>query len=159
MTQKISFRRPHDPSVKTAIHFNAPSLTKRSMQAECDINNIMRKFQNTGLIDHQNTHQGQYGDFTSAEDYHASMTRIVEAQEMFEALPSTIRRRFHNDPAEFLEFVADAENRPEAEKLGLVPKQTQKRPDGSDKAPSDKDGSVNEAPQGEVPKQEAPKAS
>ena len=37
-----------------------PSLTKQSFTKECDINNIMKKYQKTGAIDHVNKHEASY---------------------------------------------------------------------------------------------------
>lgn len=96
-----------------------PSLTKQSFKKECDINVIMKKFEKTGLVSHFNAQQGQYGNFIGAPDYHAAMNLLVAADEMFQSLPSKIRARFHNDPAEFLDFAQDEANEAEMIKLGL----------------------------------------
>ena len=95
------------------------SLTKQSMSAECDINNIMRKYQKTGAISHTARHGGDYG-FASSDSFHESMLVVVKAQEMFEDLPSSLRQRFGNDPANLLDFVQDEGNTEEMVKLGLV---------------------------------------
>lgn len=97
------------------------SLTHQSMAPECDINRIMLKWQKTGIIEHANTYQGQYGDFTNLPaDYHVAMNQIVATNEMFMSLPSSLRKRFNNDPGQFLEFVEDEDNRDEMRKLGLL---------------------------------------
>ena len=41
---------------------------------------------------------------------------------MFDNLPSDVRNRFNNNPAQLLDFVADPENKEEAIELGLLPK-------------------------------------
>ena len=95
------------------------SLTKQSMSAECDINNIMKKYQKTGAISHTARHGGDYG-FASSDSFHESMLIVVKAQEMFEDLPSSLRSRFGNDPGNLLDFVQDDDNLEEMVKLGLV---------------------------------------
>jgi len=91
------------------------------MAPECDINTIMKKYEKTGVLEHRNTFEGQYGDFTDApEDYHASMNAVIEADEMFQTLPAAMRRRFHNDPGAFIDFVGNPENQDELIKLGLA---------------------------------------
>ena len=45
---------------------------------------------------------------------------VIEAGEMFDALPSRIRKRFNNSPAQLLEFLADTANVSEAISLGLI---------------------------------------
>jgi len=96
-----------------------PSMTKQSESDACDINQIMAKFQVTGLIDHGNRYEGSYEDATSIT-YHEAMNLVIAAQEMFDDLPSATRARFSNDPAAFLDFVQDEKNKPEMIKLGLA---------------------------------------
>ena len=97
------------------------SLTQQSMSAECDINRIMARFEKTGLIDHVNKFEGNYGDFSEMQDYATSMNQVLAAQEMFASLPSGIRQKFNNSPREFLEYVDKEENHEEMRKLGLMP--------------------------------------
>ena len=47
------------------------------------------------------------------------MNQIIAAQEAFNSLPSDIRKKFDNDPAEFLEFVSDEKNNDEMIQMGL----------------------------------------
>lgn len=93
--------------------------TKQSMAADCDINNIMKKYQRTGLIDHVAKHGAEYAEASSLT-YHDAMNLKTKADQMFSDLPSTTRKRFHHDPAQFLEFVQDDENLEEMEELGLL---------------------------------------
>lgn len=90
------------------------------MADACDIGNVMKKYEATGLLTHVNTHQGQYGNFIGYEDYHASLNQIISAQAAFNSIPANIRARFNNDAATFLEFVQDPANGEELIKLGLA---------------------------------------
>lgn len=82
---------------------NSPSMTKQSFKRECDINNILVKYQKTGVFDHVSKYEPQYFD-TSESDYHEAMNKVISAQEMFDDLPSKARDYFENDPAKFLQF-------------------------------------------------------
>ncbi len=95
------------------------SMTKQSFKKETDINFIMQRFQRTGAISHFNQHSAEYGYATSL-DFAESMRVVTTGQEMFDALPSSIRNRFGNDPGLFLEFVQDDANAAEMVELGLV---------------------------------------
>lgn len=96
--------------------------THQEFGAECDINNIMAKYQRTGLVDHVAKHGLHYGDFP-AMDFREALEFLDEAQQMFDELPSTVRRHFDNDPAAFLEFVQDPENKDKVvELLGESPR-------------------------------------
>lgn len=96
------------------------SLTKQSEAAACDINNIMGQYERTGLIPHVSQYQGQYGDLGDSLSYHESMNAVIAAQTAFESLPASIRSRFGNDPAAFLDFVNDDANREEMGRMGLL---------------------------------------
>ena len=104
------------PRVKSPI--TGKSMTKQSFRDECNINKIMEKFQKTGAIDHYAKYGGEYGEVPQAALLDA-MNIVAQAEEMFADLPSSIRKRFSNDPAEFLEFMEDPKNRQEALKLNL----------------------------------------
>jgi len=106
--------------MRVQFHPVGESLTHQSMKDECDINRIMLKWQKTGVIDHAKTFEGQYADFTHVTgDYQEHMNAVIQANEMFGTLPSTVRKRFNNDPGEFLEFVGDPDNLEEMQRLGL----------------------------------------
>lgn len=124
---KPHIKSPYDPSNPVQVQFTEPSMVKRAFKDECDINNIMARYQKTGLLEHVQTHQGRYGDFSDLPDYQTALNTVIQAEEAFGSLPSSIRKRFGNDPSEFLAFVQDAENREEMQRLGLIPSPEQKK--------------------------------
>lgn len=105
---------------KHAIKIDAPSLTQQHSKDECDINNIMKRYIKTGVIDHVSQYQPQYTENT-ATDYHESMNIVANANSMFADLPAKARKHFNNDPAQFLTFVEDESNHPKLYDLGLSP--------------------------------------
>ena len=107
--------------VRVAKQFNLPSLAKQSFKEECNINTIMRKYEKSGLIDHLNTHQGEYGNFIGFENYHTSLNQILEANEAFSTIPAKIRYQFNNDPEAFLQFAQNPENLDQMIEMGLAP--------------------------------------
>lgn len=117
----MKFISAYSPKLKVDLDFTDEiSMTKQSFAKECDINSIMAKYQKTGLIDHVNKYEGRYGDFTNVSDYQTSLNAVMAAQDEFLSLPSSLRARFANDPAQFLHFVHDENNREEAINLGLI---------------------------------------
>lgn len=114
--------------IRTTIDCSQDEPAKQSFKDECDINKIMAKFQRTGLIDHYAAHAPTYGDATPVE-YLDALQVIATANEMFAELPSSARKRFHNNPEEFLEFVQNPENLDECRKLGLAPYLSDNKPD------------------------------
>lgn len=108
--------------------------TKQSHKDECDINNIMARYRRTGLIEAVNRNQPRYADVTGLE-FRSAMEMVAQAQQLFEDMPSSVRKRFGNDPAAFLDFVNDPENRPEAVRLGLLKEDSPSLPDRPASAP------------------------
>lgn len=98
---------------------NIVYFTEQAHKAKCDVKTILTKYARTGLIDHVSKFEGTYGDM-SGIDYKAALDKITGAQRSFESLPSNIRKRFKNDPEQFLRFFENPENREEAVKLGLI---------------------------------------
>jgi len=96
------------------------SRTKQSFKDECDINNILKKYQKSNLLEHVNTHQGDYSDLGDQLSYQESLNIIINAKNSFNTLPSSIRKQFENDPAQFLAFVSNPDNAPAMEEMGLL---------------------------------------
>lgn len=115
----------------------------QSAKEECDINNILAKYKKSGIITHVKDHGPQYADLPDGVDFQTSMNMVVQAQQLFDSLPSSIRARFGNSPAAYLDFVADPANEAELQEMGVL-----ERPEG---APEPYQG-----PEGSAPTEEAP---
>lgn len=98
---------------------NDPGLTDQSQSQEADINFLLKRYQKTGVLPGINK-EALYGDFSSAQSYHDAINIITQAEQQFEALDAQTRKRFLNDPAEFLNFATDPANGEELVKLGLA---------------------------------------
>ena len=105
---------------RTPIHFDqSQGMTEQSHKKECDINQILSKYQQTGIITHAHQNQAQYGEISSL-DFHESMNLIAEAKSTFETLPSSLRKRFENDPEKYLAFLEDPKSLKEMQEMGLI---------------------------------------
>lgn len=152
---KIGFRRPHDRKAtqaddlvldkKTGELVKMPSMTKQAFVAQCDINNILKQFKLTGMVQHMSAKaaEGRYEDLPDAVDFQEALNAVHDAQAAFASLPSKVRNRFENDPAQFLEFMSDPKNQEEVYELGLAVRPIPLSPDSplgeaGDKVP-DKD--------------------
>ncbi|ALS03689.1 VP3 [Gokushovirus WZ-2015a] len=116
--QSISNRLTH-----TSLSFPPNSRwTKQSFREECDINTIMARYQSTGEMPVLSERAPQYLDVSSGFDFAQMQDQVLEAQRLFNDLPSALRNRFENNPALFLDYVQDEANRPEMYQLGLLKK-------------------------------------
>ena len=103
---------------RVTIAFGKETRTKQSFKKECDINNIMAKFQKNRIIDHINQNQKRFGDLTGY-DFAQAQNTLAEANSMYEELPSLVRAEF-SGPGEFLDFVQNPENVQKMVELGLA---------------------------------------
>lgn len=93
--------------------------TIQSAKDDSDINIIVRRFGITGQMPGI-SRMPSYGDFRGVADFKSAMNVIRDTEEMFMALPSGLRKKFGNDPQNYLEFVTNPDNIEEMRKLGLA---------------------------------------
>lgn len=128
------FERPSSAGLDFS---ESPTLTEQHHAAENDINVIVQRALRSGIDPSLVRTFGKYADVTSVGDFMSAQMKYREGVEAFEALPSALRERFHNDPAELLTFLADKGNRAEAEKLGLLEKLPPPAPVSPEVVPGD----------------------
>lgn len=96
------------------------SMTEQSHKKETDINNIMSKYQKTGVLTFVNSQQPIYAEMAST-DLQTAMNTVINAQDMFDNMPAEIRKEFDNDPVKFLQQMDNPEYQERARELGLLP--------------------------------------
>lgn len=125
MTFCTRYKPPRSPSIA----FDAgTSKTRQEFLAESDVNRLVERFRDTGsfydplTLSKTSQNKPLFGDFTNLPDYQQCLDVVIDAEQRFALLPSRLRERFSNDPAQLLAFVSDAKNRDEAIELGLIAK-------------------------------------
>jgi len=119
----ITARAQYDerPTLKSDISFAGDKgVTKQSDLKDADINAIFKRFERTGQLPTMIAKEGRYGDFSAVPDYQEAVTIVRTAEEQFANLDATLRNRFENDPAKFLEFATNPENMDQLENMGLL---------------------------------------
>jgi hypothetical protein len=107
----------------TRFYPEGESLTKQAFQDECDIDKIISRFTKTGnesILQGSPLSEKNYGDFSDVPDLVGLYERINRAEESFMTLPANLRRKFENDPLQFMEFASDPSNVDEMRELGLA---------------------------------------
>lgn len=124
----MKFRNAYERGVKSGLSFEGDSLTQQHFKDDCDVNKIIDRYTRTGVVPAELIQQseGVYGDFSNVGDFLAAQQSVLNARQSFEALPSSIRRRFNDDPAQLIAFMSDENNYDEALSLGLVNKRLDK---------------------------------
>lgn len=126
----MGFYRPHKPVTEDNLYTDPvtgeltymPSMTKQEFQHECDINNVIKAFSQTGMFKHVSARAGAgtYADLPDSYDFQEALHEVQRARDAFMTLPAKLRSRFGNDPAEFLAFTHDPANKAELQDLGLA---------------------------------------
>ena len=114
----VRFITPYAHRVRVSLDTGSDCLVEQHHKDDCDIHNILKRFWKTGVLPITEA-KPIYGDFSNVKTYQEAQTLIARVNEYFESLPSRLRERFANDPANFLDFVNDPENRKECEALGI----------------------------------------
>lgn len=104
------------------ISFVQPSMAQQHFKQESDVNYIVNRYLQTGLMEHVSERPPVYADM-SAFDGDMDLIRAYEAVERAEAgfmrLPSDLRKKLDNDPSKLESWLSDESNRADAVKFGL----------------------------------------
>lgn len=104
--------------------------TQQHARHETDINLIMKRYKKGAQLPNQELIGSlRYGDVSEVPDFLTIRNQMIKAEEAFLSLPGKLRREFGDDPVEFLQFMANPENRARAEELGIMKKKVDPSPD------------------------------
>lgn len=109
---------------KKGIEFSEPTMTIQSEKDNCDINVIMNRYATCGtpLPCRTDGVQPVYADVSELGDYMENYQRCKQAEEMFNALPSALRKELDNNPANLIPFIQDKNNESRCIEYGLINK-------------------------------------
>lgn len=104
-----------------------PERTQQQYKDSCDVNTIMKRYEQTGVLTHVHAKEGRYSDLGEPKDLMDAMTRLHKAEDAFRTLPASLREKCQHQPAKFLEMLQDGSNDEELIKLGIkLPKPEKK---------------------------------
>lgn len=96
------------------------SLTSQEFVDECNVNNIVDKYQKTGIMDNAEGSERYYADVSEYPSFEEALQYTIDAKESFQGLDPNLRKRFNNDPHALLEFLKDPKNKEEGQRIGLL---------------------------------------
>lgn len=100
--------------------FKGKSLTQQSSKDDCDINLIMKKHRFNPIKQPEYTDEN-FGDFSNIPNYQESLQIVIDADQAFKQLPSSVRKEMR-DPRGMIQFCENEANRDRAIELGLIDK-------------------------------------
>lgn len=124
--QKIKCRTAYnarDEEHEGLIFAEDEGMTQQHFKDECDVNLIIKRYVQTGVMEHTSNSEPWFGDVSDvptnlAESYES----LARAEAAFMALPAEIRKSLDNDPAKLETWLSEPENRFKAEEFGLIKK-------------------------------------
>jgi phage internal scaffolding protein len=111
------FYRKHN---RVTLDCGTEQITKQSHKAECDIHNILKQYQRTGIITHVQNARPTYTDLPSDMDYQNALNTMIAAEAAFNDLPARVRAKWDNDPAAFLAAFSDPQQEATLREYGLL---------------------------------------
>lgn len=122
---KIEIKKRPNGSKRVLMHCDDDSRTRQEFKNECDLNLIIKRFSKTpegrsALENARGYLSARFGDVSDVPDYQVALNQVKRANEVFEALPAVLRKRFDHDPSKFLEFCDNPNNLDEMRSLGLA---------------------------------------
>lgn len=109
-------------SADHAAPIGGPSLTRQEFADECDVNNIMQRYEQHLADPMRSVRQPVYYDFTQMPDsLMEAMAVMNSAHDAFMTLPASVRKEFENDAAMFADFASNPENLEQMRTWGLAP--------------------------------------
>lgn len=120
MASKQPFRTAYGDYKKVVFEPVGESLTQQHFRDECDIKNIIKKHDRTGLITHVARGIAEYGDYSEVHEYREALDLVNNANASFAELPADIRKLFDNNAGDFYEFATNPDNADKMVELGLA---------------------------------------
>lgn len=106
-------------NTKTSLDFSDTiSLAEQHHKDAVSIQTIVQQHHVTGTMP-INSLPPQFSDQSDLPSFHEAQIILAKGIEAFEAVPAHIRKEFDNDPAEYLEFIQNPDNREEIIAYGL----------------------------------------
>ena len=75
-TEKITFRTGYSPQLRVSFETTGDSRTKQSFKNECDVNNILKNYNKTGVMP-ENHNPGEYRDLDGTDYQAVSYTHLT----------------------------------------------------------------------------------
>lgn len=95
---------PLEERIRPGLVCEVETKTKQDEAAACDINNIMARYQRTGVIDHLTRYAPVYGELTKVP-YEAAFESVQLIDDAFLTLPAVVREKYGNNPQAWIDAV------------------------------------------------------
>ena len=99
-------------SIRPVLDFtDSVDMCEQHHRDSVSIRNIIASYRRTGMMQQSAIRAGTFMDTINSPDFIEAQRILATANSVFESVPAAIRQEFDNDPAAFLEFIQNPENR------------------------------------------------
>lgn len=98
---------------RVQIHFDDEPMTKQYFKDECNVNNIVRRFQQDGVIPVTTNVAPQYGHAPNLE-FKEALDLVLSGRQEFASLSDSVRQGFGNDENRYFQFLDTYQRDPTA---------------------------------------------
>jgi len=108
---RVEYVQPEDEKI----------IVEQHHKDEVNINNIIKRHGMDMIAKTAMLNQGEYiMDDNPTNDFQEAMFIVTKANETFSQMPSELRKKFNNSPAEYMDFIQNPANIDEMVSLGLA---------------------------------------
>lgn len=93
--------------------------TRQDDLERSNINNIIKRYKSSNELPIQNR-EAFFADVSSMPDFQSAMNLVDAAREGFMSLPAEVRAIHDNNPAAFIDWTSNPDNRDEMVRMGLL---------------------------------------
>lgn len=105
---------------RVTVTFKKPSLTEQSHSQECDINYIIKKFTNTGILPTNTRQNPEYG-FAPNIDFKSALDLVKSAHQEFNELQPSEKALFNHNPELYAQFLTEYVETPQEHTEDITP--------------------------------------
>lgn len=115
-------RSKYSPRIGVVVECGEESNVQQHFKDQCDINKIAKMVEATGSAEHVKQARERYGDFSELFDVGINMDKAAKAQQLFEQLPTDLRKKVGNSIPNLFNYISQKENFDECVKMGIFDK-------------------------------------
>ncbi len=131
---------------KYQTHNTLPSETVQAESEKADINKILKRYKEVGIIENLNLTEASFPDVTELGDFQDVMETARVAETEFLKLPSKVREVFNHDVATWLDTAHDQEKRASLVEAGEIKSIEESAAANPQPSNSGNDGEGNDPP-------------
>ncbi|AXH77925.1 MAG: internal scaffolding protein [Microviridae sp.] len=95
--------RERELLAKNPLYKCQENLTEQSHEADCNVNTVVARFQKTGDLSLIQKSKGMFMDLSlMPQSYQECLDYVSSVDDLFQALPATVRREYDNSPSNFM---------------------------------------------------------